>query len=108
MKLSEVPLAELINTPNFLTGANGTPGKILGITSHPSGKFFENRIHIQWATGKESFPIWPHECGNVTVDISMFNRCLKPYADSNIATLKTNINFYQMYVKDENGEVNFY
>lgn len=93
MKLSNVPFSELRSDAGWLTGANGAPGRIVAINTTSDGNSFKTYLHIVWENGTESYPDWPHECNNVTVDETYQHVICKPYMDHHVGILKENIDY---------------
>lgn len=100
MKLSEIPFEQLQNTEDWLTSANGLPGRILSISHHNDGKFYETILTIHWK-GPEGIKVslakWPDECDKIEADLSKKGQMCRPYVEAQIARLEQEIAFYKLY-----------
>lgn len=99
MKLSDVPFNLLVTDHDWLTSANGKPGRIDKIVVQPKGKFFEVTLEIIWSDCM-SFPIYPDECTNITVSEPNSEMCT-PYLDAQIAQLKKHEDYFNAHRKSE-------
>lgn len=91
--LSNVPLSHLITTPGWLTGHHGSAGTIHGVHSKQSGIHFEIYLEIEWDTGNKSFPRFPDECINITVDEEWQPKMNDEYISAQVKLLDQNINY---------------
>lgn len=104
MKLSEIPFEQLQNTEDWLTSANGLPGRILSISHHDNGKFYDTYLTLHWK-GPEGIKVsiakWPDECSNIEADLSKKGLMCRPYVEAQIDRLQRDIDFYKQFSKVE-------
>lgn len=92
-QLSSVPLSNLLTTEGWLTGKHGGAGTIVGIHSKPSGLTFDIYLEIEWDAGNKSYPKFPDECINITVDEEWQPLVNHEYVEYQIDLLQQNINY---------------
>lgn len=104
VKLSDIPFNQLQTTEDWLTSANGLPGRILSISQHEDGKFYRTYLTFHWK-GPEGIKVslvqWPDECDNITADLSKKGLLCRPYAEDQIKRLEREIEFFKQFSKVE-------
>jgi hypothetical protein len=104
MKLSDIPFDQLQTTEDWLTSANGLPGRIFSISHHEDGKFYKTYLTIRWK-GPEGIKVsiaeWPDDCRKIEVDLSNKGLLCRPYAEDQIKRREREIEFYKQFSKVE-------
>lgn len=100
MKLSEVPLEEIVSTPNWLIGLSGSKGTVVDIVTRKCGIRFKLFITIEWDSGNKSSVQYPDECG--FIDINPEHRVALPvaYCNYKVEALNNHIKFYDDQIKN--------
>ncbi len=102
LSLADVPIEHLLMEPNWLTSANGLKGEIFSISHHKSGVFNDVILTLRWQGEhgiKTSIAKWPDDCSKVKVDMDMYPKVLRPFAD---ACIERSTKFWAIAAEQKN------